>query len=82
MGRSRTGPPGITDNVKLARINGQYNKVPGCIYTLFYGCKGCEHNMNPTLYDGGCKIMKTANTHGKQTETNQDSTNDRKDGNK
>ena len=38
--------------------------------------------MNPTLYDGGCMITDTAITHGKQTETNQDSTNDRKDGNK
>lgn len=35
----------------------KYNKVPGCIYTYKYGCKGCEHNIDPLLFDGGCKIM-------------------------
>ena len=67
MGRSQTGPPGL----KLASIKGQ-GKATGCIYTLFYGCKGCKHNMNPTLYDGGCMLENTAkNTAKEQTRTTQ-----------
>ena len=61
--RSRKGRPGLIENIKITRIReaeGQkpYNKVKGCIYTLFNGCKGCKYNQVPELYDGGCMIMR------------------------
>lgn len=31
--------------------------ISKCIYPDRGSCKGCEHSIDPTLYDGGCKLM-------------------------
>ena len=36
----------------------RYNKVSVCVYPYKYGCKGCQYNAVPALYDGGCKLIK------------------------
>lgn len=33
------------------------NKGVECISPDTYGCIGCEYNMIPDLYDGGCKLL-------------------------
>lgn len=30
--------------------------LPGCKYPDRYGCRGCEYNEAPSLFDGGCMI--------------------------
>lgn len=34
-----------------------YNKVSICVYPYKYGCKGCEYNGVPEVYDGGCMLL-------------------------
>ena len=36
----------------------RYNKVSVCVYPYKYGCKGCQYNSVPALFDGGCKLLK------------------------
>lgn len=36
----------------------RYNKVSVCVYPYKYGCKGCQYNSVPSLFDGGCKLLK------------------------
>lgn len=52
------------DQERQERGEHKYNKVPGCIYEYQNGCKGCKHNIDPTLYDGGCMIMHPARETG------------------
>ena len=35
-------------------------KIKECVYPYKHGCYGCEYNIVPTLYDGGCKLYGKA----------------------
>lgn len=45
----------------------EYNKVAVCVYPHKYGCKGCEYNNIPTLYDGGCLLLTARRTEQPKT---------------
>jgi len=44
--------------IKLCR---KYNKVDCCQYPRKHGCRGCEYNRNPELFDGGCILLSVQN---------------------
>ena len=35
----------------------RYHKAEECIHPYKYGCKGCEYNQVPELFDGGCTLL-------------------------
>lgn len=39
------------------RQEAPYIKVSVCVYPYKYGCKGCEYNGVPSVYDGGCMLL-------------------------
>lgn len=52
-------------------------KVADCIYPDLHGCRGCEYNTVPEVFDGGCKLYldrlkresKTCQPYGINTTT-------------
>lgn len=43
-------------------------KIKECVYPYKHGCKGCEYNIVPELYDGGCKLYGKAGSAANGTK--------------